>query len=360
MTNVKRFGCDFVAEYEKCLSNYHRDNFDYYVLKGHSFRQEVFAWVSYYLYKCLKLDLVYISRWKVVEAYECLYGLLADDKSRELLIKLLCYRLLGYRRVKLPLSESAYWSQMRAIHTAISEENPTILTQPGSRLQFYDLRAFGVPIKVYSMPFGVYTLFVAGQYQYSGADDTVGCNAGDYVIDAGACWGETALEFARRTGASGRVFAFEFVPSNLTILERNLALNPDLMPIITLVPAPVWDSPGQEFAFDDGGCSSRLSEERAASRTVRTTSIDEYVREHQIDRIDYIKMDIEGAELAALRGAIQVLKSSRPKLAIALYHRVEDFRTIPEFIHGLDLGYRFHLGHHSINEYETILYATAR
>jgi FkbM family methyltransferase len=193
-----------------------------------------------------------------------------------------------------------------------------------------------------------------------GVNDAVGCNDGDYVIDAGACWGETALEFARRVGVSGKVFAFEFVPSNLKVLEQNLSLNPDLRPIITLASSPLWDVSGEEMAFDDGGCSSKLSAVLGSSGKVRTTTIDEYVSTQRIDHIDYIKMDIEGAELAALRGAIQVLKSSRPKLAIALYHRDVDFQTIPEFIHSLDLGYRFHLGHHSINQYETILYATAR
>jgi hypothetical protein len=51
------------------------------------------------------------------------------------------------------------------------------------------------------------------------------------------------------------------------------------------------------------------------------------------------------------------LKRFKPKLAIALYHKPEDFWTIPDFLQSLDLGYRFYLGHYTIFEYETVLYA---
>src|ERR1039458_346035 len=91
MTDSKRFSGDFMQEYARSLSNYHRDNFDYHVLKK-TLRREVLALVSYWLHKCLKRDLVDIRDWPAVEAYGQLWGLLADDESRALLIKLLCYR----------------------------------------------------------------------------------------------------------------------------------------------------------------------------------------------------------------------------------------------------------------------------
>jgi hypothetical protein len=69
-------------------------------------------------------------------------------------------------------------------------------------------------------------------------------------------------------------------------------------------------------------------------------------------------MDIEGAEPFALRGAEQTLRKYKPNLAIAIYHSLSDFVKIPEYLSSLGLGYKFYLGHFTIHEEETILYAT--
>jgi hypothetical protein len=89
-----------------------------------------------------------------------------------------------------------------------------------------------------------------------------------------------------------------------------------------------------------------------------TTTIDEVVVHENIPRIDFIKMDIEGSELSALRGAESTIRRCRPKLAISLYHRPEDFFSIPSWIDSLDLGYRVFLEHYSIHQEETVLFAT--
>jgi hypothetical protein len=88
------------------------------------------------------------------------------------------------------------------------------------------------------------------------------------------------------------------------------------------------------------------------------TTIDQIVRRDNIPRIDLIKMDIEGSELSALRGATSTIRRCRPKLAISLYHRSEDFFAIPSWIDSLDLGYRFFLEHYSIHHEETVLFST--
>jgi len=77
------------------------------------------------------------------------------------------------------------------------------------------------------------------------------------------------------------------------------------------------------------------------------------------ERIDLIKLDIEGSELGALRGAEKSLRRWRPKLAISLYHRPEDFFAIPLWLKSLDCGYRFYLDHYSIHHEETVLYGTS-
>ena len=71
-------------------------------------------------------------------------------------------------------------------------------------------------------------------------------------------------------------------------------------------------------------------------------------------------MDIEGAELPALRGATSVLQKFRPKLAISLYHSMDDFVDIPKYLNSLELGYEFYLSHGTIYHEETVLIARLR
>ena len=68
-------------------------------------------------------------------------------------------------------------------------------------------------------------------------------------------------------------------------------------------------------------------------------------------------MDIEGAESAALEGAIETIKKFRPVLAIAIYHSMEDFINIPRWILDLNLDYELFIGHYTIHAEETVCFA---
>lgn len=72
-----------------------------------------------------------------------------------------------------------------------------------------------------------------------------------------------------------------------------------------------------------------------------------------------LKMDIEGEEPAALRGAERLLRDSRPNLAISIYHRADHLWSLFEQIRDYDLGYRFHLRCHGHSSFDTVLYATS-
>jgi hypothetical protein len=76
-----------------------------------------------------------------------------------------------------------------------------------------------------------------------------------------------------------------------------------------------------------------------------------------LSRIDFIKLDIEGAEASALRGASRTIREDKPRLAISLYHRLQDFYELPLLLRGLNPGYRFAIDHYSIHSEETVLYA---
>ena len=71
-------------------------------------------------------------------------------------------------------------------------------------------------------------------------------------------------------------------------------------------------------------------------------------------------MDIEGAETAALEGALNTIRKFRPKLAIAIYHSSRDLVLIPNWIIDLKLDYEIFLGHYTIHSEETICFAKPR
>jgi FkbM family methyltransferase len=179
----------------------------------------------------------------------------------------------------------------------------------------------------------------------------VGVRAGDVVIDGGGAWGDTALYFAHAAGPQGRVRTFEFEPANLERLRANLGLNPELAARVEIDERALWHASGERLAIVPFGPGTKIA--AGGELDVPSAAIDDL----GLERVDFIKLDIEGAELAALRGARATLVRDRPRLAISLYHRPEDWTTIPRFLDGLGVGYRFSLGHFTVHTEETVLFA---
>ncbi len=90
--------------------------------------------------------------------------------------------------------------------------------------------------------------------------------------------------------------------------------------------------------------------------TVDVTTIDVFCKENNI-RPDFIKMDVEGAELFALKGGIETIKKVRPQLAISIYHTESDFVNIPIYLYENLENYVYKLGHYSPRVTETVIYA---
>lgn len=91
-------------------------------------------------------------------------------------------------------------------------------------------------------------------------------------------------------------------------------------------------------------------------RIVDVTTIDKFCTERNVFP-DFIKMDIEGAELSALKGGMEIIKKYRPQLAISIYHSSEDFVNIPLYLSENLENYKFRIGHYSDAIIETVLYA---
>lgn len=75
------------------------------------------------------------------------------------------------------------------------------------------------------------------------------------------------------------------------------------------------------------------------------------------EKVTLIKMDIEGAELDTLIGAENIIKKYKPKIAVCIYHKMDDIITIPTYLHKLVPEYRFRVRQHSSSMLETVLYA---
>jgi FkbM family methyltransferase len=294
-----------------------------------------------------------------------LYSILENEESKELLLKLIAYRILGYKKVKLPVNTPDYWEKLKGLDHLI-EGNDQINIDLGFlnlRLQKFNLQKIGYPISIFFNPLAIHIDFVLEQYCYTDKKNNkkVEVQKGDIVIDAGGCYGDTALYFAHKAGEHGKVYSFEFIPDNITIFKKNCELNPALNKRITLIENPLWSESEIPVYYLSKGPGSKVSFDKIPdfSGQSKTKTIDDAVKDEKIEKVDFIKMDIEGAELNALKGAVDTIKKHKPKLAICVYHSMEDFGTIPKFINELNLGYKFYLGHYTIYQEETVLFAIA-
>ena len=290
---------------------------------------------------------------------EWLFGKLADGESRRWLVSLAAYRALGHRKIKLPTNTPEFW-KAKDLATRISCGSEEIDAQfLGWKLHERSLDLFGYPIRMFCGSGACYTTFIHQQYRCESPDGVIECKEGDIAVDAGGCYGDTALYLAHKAGSRGRVASFEFLPINVAVFRRNLALNADLAALIRLYENPVYSTGGQELFVVGNGPGTRVvpATSDLDAQKVRTMKIDDLVAGGHFPRIDFIKMDIEGAELEALKGSEQVLRQFKPKLAITVYHDFKDFWQIPQYLDGLGLGYKFYLRHFTIHAEETVLFA---
>lgn len=111
---------------------------------------------------------------------------------------------------------------------------------------------------------------------------------------------------------------------------------------------------------DDGQMSSRFSQGDGLSDRLKffpAMTLDSYVRSRSLQRLDLIKLDLEGAEETVVPSMLPLVHRLRPQLAVSIYHKLEHFWSIPELLMNALEGYQFYMGHYSSQGYETILYA---
>lgn len=292
------------------------------------------------------------------EDFAGIYETLADESSRRRLIELLAYRVLGRHRVKLSSNNIGYWEALEIVNKKLLKTRHTYpIDSLDGFLHYFELDEIGFPVRLHAHALNILNTFLLRQYEYQSPHGAISAVPGEVVIDAGAGWGDTALYFAHLVGPTGRVYGLEFVPGNLAIFGQNLALNEPLKEIIEVVPYALWDKSGESLSFRNDGTSSALLNGEQTTITAETLALDDFVERCGLPKVDLIKMDIEGAELNGLRGAKQTIRTFRPKLAIAAYHKSDDLFLLPRYLGELGLEYKFFLGHFTIHQEETVMFA---
>jgi FkbM family methyltransferase len=181
--------------------------------------------------------------------------------------------------------------------------------------------------------------------EYGTGDRGVG--RGDTVLDCGANVGVFTREALRRGAA--RVVAIEPAPWALECLRRNFS-DEIRQGRVVLCPNGVWDHDDTLNLTIPSGMASTAATvalkptEGRAVVAVQLTTIDKIVAELGLNSVDFIKMDIEGAEPNALRGAAWTVQKFRPRMAISLEHRPTDPEILPRLAQRLWPNYQTECG----------------
>jgi FkbM family methyltransferase len=171
--------------------------------------------------------------------------------------------------------------------------------------------------------------------------DFIKIKENDVVIDAGACEG-FFIKYALNKNA-GKIYAFE----PLGVLQEGLKAtyeNEINNHIVELYESGLSNISGESGinSAKDYICEAQI--DNSATEKIKLISIDEFVIEKNIKKLDFIKMDIEGAEIDAIKGAVQTLKTLKPKLSIAVYHNYENANIIKELLLKYNPEYKVSFG----------------
>lgn len=173
----------------------------------------------------------------------------------------------------------------------------------------------------------------------------------EVFIDGGACQGDSIFAFMEKMNNKfHKIYAFEpnriYYNAVKTLFRKNEN--------ITVFNSGIY-SDNTKLYFKEHRHGSRFVEDKMGIE-VCVSALDKTIPEEE--KVTFIKFDIEGSELDGLKGAENIIKRNKPKLAICVYHKLEDFYTIPLYIKELEPNYSLYLRHyHDKHSWETVCYA---
>ena len=176
------------------------------------------------------------------------------------------------------------------------------------------------PLKGYRFGLLTSTRFLRGTYGRTESKAMDGIvKKGDVVLDVGAHIGYFTLLASHMAGREGKVFAFEPLPLNLAYLNRHIRAN--RIENVRVFPAAVgYENSWQSFDLSGGSGRGSLTEGGGKELLrVQVLSLDMLFEEGEIAGPDFVKMDIEGAEGKALKGARKMLEACRPVILLSVH-----------------------------------------
>lgn len=176
-------------------------------------------------------------------------------------------------------------------------------------------------------------------------DGVVSLSQNEVFFDGGAYTGDTLAQLIKQTnGKFDKAVCFEPGPTQGNELARTFEkeLASGQVELIRKGLSDQETTVGFQTPEHPGGCRIVT---QGGDIQIQTTTIDAVAAERGL-RPTFIKMDIEGFELAALHGAEKTIRTCKPKLGICVYHKMEDMITIPQYILSLNPDYRLYIRHH--------------
>lgn len=180
-------------------------------------------------------------------------------------------------------------------------------------------------------------------------EDIIQLKNDEVFVDCGAYTGDTAASFLRRVDKFKKYYALE--PDSRRFDELKSKLEKDMVHISV----GAWSEKKRLYFSQECDCGEIMSDTKQFGEYINVDKIDDLIDSN--DKVTFIKMDIEGAELPALYGAEQIIKKNKPVLAICVYHKREDLITIPQFIKRIVPEYKLYLRAHFAYASELVLYA---
>lgn len=171
-------------------------------------------------------------------------------------------------------------------------------------------------------------------------------------MDAGCFDGATTRQFFKWCQGKGYSYCLEPDASNISLIKTNLGNSRDFQ----IIEKALWSETTELSINVRGNCATSVTENNGENgqQRIGAVALDDILLDKNVT---IIKMDIEGAEVAALHGAMRIISEQKPRLAISIYHKLDDIWEIPQTILSYHPEYKLYLRHYSFSDYDTVLYA---
>ena len=288
-------------------------------------------------------------------------SMLADDLSRLLFDSSLVLRMTSHRQFYFPRIDFEDLAEVKKTEAFAMDALPQDYLGLPLQVRDLSLRMPGAEpehLRVICTEQLIDGLNSYRQYLTARNGVDVSPQKGEVVLDCGACIGDFSVLFAAMVGNQGQVHAFDPIPLHNRYCKLQAQLNPKIAPAMHFNELAVG-AHTRKAVHPIVDCDRIDPGHRVDEDSFNCTSLDDYAAEH-LQRVDFIKMDIEGAEMDALDGASNIIRKFKPRLAISGYHKLADLWEIPQKLKALNPGYELTFGHHSPVQWESVFYAVDR